>query len=141
MENLAKTRTLSVIGFKSQVNGEAFYFDSFFNQFVSENKIDVSDEHGLTQRFGLATMSEATELFEKEGNVGELKDMEINLLSYDVVFNDENNSDSMGFVESQKYCFDYIDAKKGSRFAEYNGGTVKVVCRETEDVILELEVK
>jgi hypothetical protein len=54
--------------------------------------------------------------------------------TFDVVFHDENNSNSKGFAASQEYCIDYITRYNGtneSYFQDYKGGYVQVVCNET----------
>ena len=64
--------------------------------------------------------------------------------TYDVVFNDENDSNSKGFEESIEYCKDYIEANNGtdnSYFADYKGGVVSIVCNETGESIYEEVVK
>ena len=58
--------------------------------------------------------------------------------TYDVVFNDENDSNSKGFAETIEYCKDYIEANNGtdkSYFSDYKGGVVSVVCNETGEEV------
>lgn len=60
--------------------------------------------------------------------------------TYDVVFNNEENSNSKGFKGSKEYCIDYIDCNNGtneSYFADYKGGIVSVVCNETGETVYE----
>ena len=63
-------------------------------------------------------------------------------LTYDVVFNDENDSNSKGFKSSLEECKKYIELNNGSNdsyFADYKGGIVSVVCNETgEEVYSEI---
>jgi hypothetical protein len=57
--------------------------------------------------------------------------------TFDVVFNDDNNSDRKGFKESLDYCENYVTSNNGSDesyFADYKGGTVSVVCNETGEI-------
>lgn len=64
--------------------------------------------------------------------------------TYDVVFNDNADSNSKGFKESIDYCKRYIKGYNGtneSYFADYKGGTVQVVCNETGDIVYEEEVR
>ncbi len=64
--------------------------------------------------------------------------------TFDVQFNDSENSNSKGFSESLKYCQDYITSNNGtnnSYFADYKGGTVSIVCNETEETVFETTVK
>lgn len=65
-------------------------------------------------------------------------------LSYDVVFNDDTDSNSKGFSTSIKVCKEYIERYNGSNysyFADYKGGVVSIVCNETGDVVYECPVK
>lgn len=64
--------------------------------------------------------------------------------TYDVVFNDDTDSNSKGFNSSFDYCKDYIRTYNGtneSYFEDYKGGTVQIVCNETEEVVYEEDVK
>lgn len=64
--------------------------------------------------------------------------------TYDVVFNDENVSNSKGFRTEARYCRLYIIVNNGtdeSYFADYKGGTVSVVCNETGEKVFETKVK
>lgn len=64
--------------------------------------------------------------------------------TYDVVFNDSENSNSKGFHESIDYCKRYIKGYNGTKesyFEDYQGGTVSVVCNETGETVYEEEVK
>ena len=61
-------------------------------------------------------------------------------LTYDVVFNDENDSNSKGFKSSIEDCMKYIKANNDtsnpySYFADYKGGVVSVVCNETGETV------
>ena len=54
--------------------------------------------------------------------------------TFDIHFNDNENSNNMGFNESLDYCKDYIARYNGtnySHFADYKGGTVSIVDNET----------
>lgn len=64
--------------------------------------------------------------------------------TYDVVFNDDNNSNSKGWKESLEYCKDYVQHNNGtneSYFEDYKGGIVQVICNETDEVVYEEEVR
>lgn len=64
--------------------------------------------------------------------------------TYDVIFNDDENSNNNGFKESKEYCIEYIQRKNGTNdgyFADYKGGIVSVICNETGDTEYEEEVK
>ena len=57
--------------------------------------------------------------------------------TFDVIFNDDNNSNCKGFKESLDYCENYVTGNNGSNesyFADYKGGTVSVVCNETGEI-------
>jgi len=63
-----------------------------------------------------------------------------NARTFDVVFIDDNNSNSKGFKATEEYCFDYIKNHNGtdeSYFSNYKGGVVQVVCNEDGEVIHE----
>lgn len=54
--------------------------------------------------------------------------------TYDVHFNDSENSNSKGFKLTFDECKAYIAANNGtdnSYFADYKGGDVSIVCNET----------
>lgn len=65
-------------------------------------------------------------------------------LTYNVIFNDDNNSNDKGFEQTLDYCKNYITTYNGtneSYFADYKGGIVQIVCNETEEVVYEEEVR
>lgn len=58
-------------------------------------------------------------------------------ITYDVWFNDSENSDRTGFEVSFEECWNFIRNHNGSNhsyFADYKKGTVSIVCNETEEV-------
>lgn len=60
--------------------------------------------------------------------------------TYDVVFNDYQDSNNKGFESSYQECLDYIQANNGtstSYFEDYKGGTVSIVCNQTGEVVYE----
>lgn len=64
--------------------------------------------------------------------------------TYDVVFNDSENSNSKGFAVDLYSAIAYIQANNGSNFsyfADYKGGTVSVVCHQTGETVYEEPVK
>lgn len=64
--------------------------------------------------------------------------------TYDVVFNDEYNSNSKGWKQTLRYCIDYIKSNNGtdnSYFADYKNGVVSIVCNETGKTVYEKPVK
>jgi hypothetical protein len=63
--------------------------------------------------------------------------------TYDVIFNDSENSDSKGFEATSEFCRKYIDSNNGtneSYFADYIGGTVCIKCNQTGDEFFETKV-
>ena len=65
-------------------------------------------------------------------------------LTYDVVFNNENDSNSKGFKSSIEDCKKYIELNNGSNdsyFADYKGGVVSVVCNETGETVYSEEIR
>jgi len=70
--------------------------------------------------------------------------METTAKTYDVVFNDSNDSNSKGMKSSVDECKQYIKMWNGtdhSYFADYKGGIVSVVCNESGEEVYSEEVK
>lgn len=64
-------------------------------------------------------------------------------LTYDVVFNNETNSNSKGFKSTFEDCERYITDNNrtlSSYFKDYKNGTVSIVCNETDETISEIDV-
>ncbi len=64
--------------------------------------------------------------------------------TYNIVFNDSENSNDKGFVLPFEDAEAYIERYNGTKesyFADYKGGTVSIVCNETGETIYETEVK
>lgn len=60
--------------------------------------------------------------------------------TYDIVFNDDSNSNSLGVKFTADEAIQYISMNNGtprSYFADYNGGTVSAVCNETDEILHE----
>ena len=51
--------------------------------------------------------------------------------TFDIHFNDSENSNNKGFKESFDYCLNYIDRNLGTYFQDYPEGFVSIVCNET----------
>lgn len=65
-------------------------------------------------------------------------------MTYDIVFSGESSIDRKGFSESLEYCRWYIDSNNGtdeSYFGDYKGGTVMIVCNETDEVVYKEAVR
>lgn len=63
--------------------------------------------------------------------------------TYDLRFDDANDSSRKGWRTSYAYCQDYIDTYIGteqSYFKDYKGGTVTIVCNETGEDINTFEI-
>lgn len=63
--------------------------------------------------------------------------------TYDIYFNDSENSNNKGFAISLEAAKAYINANNGtndSYFGDYKGGIVSIVCNETGETIYETEV-
>lgn len=64
--------------------------------------------------------------------------------TYNVVFNDDCDSNDKGFCQSLDYCKGYIESFNGtdeSYFADYKGGIVSIVCNETGETVYEEEIR
>ena len=64
--------------------------------------------------------------------------------TYDVHFNDEYNSNSKGMQATIEECREYISLNNGtneSYFADYQGGSVSIVCNETGETVYEEEIR
>jgi len=65
-------------------------------------------------------------------------------LTYDVHFNDEQDSNNKGFADSYDDCLSYIKKHNGtnhSYFEDYKGGTVSIVCNETGETVYKEGIK
>lgn len=63
-----------------------------------------------------------------------------NLPTYDVHFDDDTDSSSKGWEDTYDECMEYIRHYNGtneSYFEDYKGGTVSIVCNETEETVYE----
>lgn len=70
--------------------------------------------------------------------------MQKDSFTYDVFFDDDNNTNSKGWHESYKYCKDYIDMYNGtneSYFEDYKGGFVSIYCNETGEEVYSERIK
>ena len=101
-------------------------FDEFLNQIIS----DCEDSQG--------SLDDA--IFIANDAYAQLKDKR----TYDVCFNNSENSNSKGWHESLEYCKEYIRENNGtnnSYFADYKGGVVSIFCNETEEDVYTQVVK
>ena len=64
--------------------------------------------------------------------------------TYDVHFNDCENSNNKGWNATLQECVDYIEQNNGtnnSYFGDYKGGTVSIVDNETGETVYEEKVR
>jgi hypothetical protein len=64
--------------------------------------------------------------------------------TYDIYFNDSNNSNNKGFemtLEDAKYYIKSNNGTNNSYFADYKGGIVSVVCNQDGETVYEEEIK
>ena len=64
--------------------------------------------------------------------------------TYDVVFQDDIASNCKGWHETFEYCKNYIERNNGSNkiyYADYKGGTVRIYCNETDDEVYTRQCK
>lgn len=65
-------------------------------------------------------------------------------ITYDIHFNDENNSNNEGYSKPFLHCKNYISLNNGSDcdyFKSYKNGTVSIVCNETSETVYEEEIE
>jgi hypothetical protein len=63
--------------------------------------------------------------------------------TYDLHFNNDENSNSLGFKMTSEEAKDYIEIHNGtndSYFADYKKGTVSIICNEDNETIFETKV-
>lgn len=123
IENYESANNPADISFKEYVERESQNDPNFF-RFLFEDDFDFS----LTDE----QREEFEEFLEKE------------VITYDVVFNDDTSSNEKGFKSSFQDCLDYIEMNNGtneSYFESYKGGVVSIVCNETGTTVYEDEVK
>lgn len=59
-----------------------------------------------------------------------------NMKTYDIVFNDTENSNNKGFAISAEEAKAWIESNKDSGyFVDYRGGTVSIICNETGEEV------
>jgi hypothetical protein len=65
-------------------------------------------------------------------------------LTYDVVFNDDADSNSKGWEQTYDYCLSYIRMYNGtneSYFKDYKNGVVSIYCNETDEEVYQEIIK
>ncbi len=69
--------------------------------------------------------------------------MRTNEKTYDVIFNDDMNSNSKGIHGTFDECMDWIECNRGNDstyFGDYKGGTVSIVCDQTGEYVYNEEI-
>ena len=64
----------------------------------------------------------------------------IDLLTYDVIFNDDNSSNAKGIHGTEEDCMRWIESNRhdsSTYFGDYQGGIVSIVSDQTGDVVYE----
>lgn len=64
--------------------------------------------------------------------------------TFDIFFNNNNDSNNKGFSESLEYCKNYIrryNGTKESYFADYKNGTVSIVNNENGETVYEETIR
>ena len=110
-------------------------------EFINDNNIECKSVNDDTQN--LVISEPDAKKIENEPKF-EYYDFVITNCTYDVHFDDENNSNCKGWAISLAECKDYIDAYNGtneSYFADYKGGTVSIYCNELDETVYEIEIK
>jgi len=72
------------------------------------------------------------------------KMIESTSFTYDIHFNNDENSNNMGFAKSFTECEQFIAQHNGtnhSYFADYKGGVVSILCNETGEEIKSVTIK
>lgn len=127
IENYESANNPADISFKEYVERESGNDPNFF-RFLFEEELENDFDSSLTE----GQREEFEEFLEKE------------ILTYEVVFNDDTSSNEKGFKSSFQYCLDYIEQNNGtgeSYFEDYKGGIVSIVCNETGTTVYEEKVK
>lgn len=109
--------------------------------------IDVSDSKNGTafeeDAMSFDTREDAQAYNDEHGYVCWVSEYEEEVLTYDVVFDSDTDSNSKGFNATLEYCENYIKMYNGtneSYFADYKGGTVSIRCNENELTVFETEI-
>lgn len=113
---------------------------------TNEELINVLEENGITITCNeemdiIVSDEDASRIDEivKEFAPAAIMDYEIEERNtYDVVFNDDCNSNRKGINGTYEECMDWIHCNrrdKSTYFGDYAGGTVSIVCNETEEEV------
>lgn len=105
------------------------------------NKVDTTQFQEEAMMFD--TAEEAKAYNDENGWICFVMPYEEEVLTYDVFFDSDTDSNNLGFKSTLEYCENYIKANNGtnnSYFADYKGGIVSIRCNENEVTVFETEV-
>jgi len=105
------------------------------------NKLDTTQFQEEALMFD--TPEEAQAYNDENGWLCDVVEFEEEILTYDIFFDDDNNSNNKGFAETLEFCENYIKMHNDtseSYFADYKGGTVSIRCNENELTVFETEI-
>ncbi len=128
----------NVIVFADKYQGIDWYFNSGLMTFVHQDEADLTEENYWIEGNDIPDYVKGTALSEF-GCSEFVLDSSLNVESFevfgietfDIFFNDSENSNNKGFRESFDYCLNYIDMNQGTYFQDYPEGLVSIVCNET----------
>lgn len=121
------------------VDGSNNYSNNVIDLYVGENRVEA--ETSCQNEYGsIYSNNDRQEL--PFSQVMEILDMENNNKTYDIHFNDSNDSNNEGFSYTIEECMLWIESNRNDSstyFGDYKGGTVSIVCNETgEEVYSEI---
>ena len=111
-------------------------------EFINDNNIECKLFLNNSDKILLLSDIDANKI--EDNKSFEYYDFVITNCTYDVHFDDENDSNCKGWAISLAKCKDYIDSYNGtneSYFADYKGGTVSIYCNELDETVYEAEIK
>ena len=89
------------------------------------------------------TIEQAQAYNDEHGYVCWVSEYQEEVLTYDVVFDSDTDSNNKGFKATLDFCENYIKMHNGtneSYFKNYKGGIVSIICNETEVTVFETEI-
>ena len=105
------------------------------------NKVDTTQFQEEALMFDSA---EEAQSYNDENNwLCYVAEYEEEVLTYDVFFDSDTDSNNLGFNATLEYCENYIKMNNGtnhSYFADYKNGIVSIRCNENELTVFETEV-
>jgi hypothetical protein len=140
MENQQVKTGYNYVFFSSFCGTVDFVWNDFDNKFQNSDKVDFTD----LWKFECNSIPEiAKEIFQKEVKISDNKGLQIGTydFTFDIYFNDNRNTNNMGFDESFEYCLNFIKmAGPNSYFEDYKGGSVSIYCNQTQEVVFEKKI-